>query len=1101
MKNKFQRKYANLLVVALSLLGMMTAFQNCGKGFQAVNGVPVIESISQGSNSPLILPSLQISGSIPQLSNVKNISLGISLLVDPRASIGLVSCQLDGNPAVNCSSGSFSSTQIADGDHVLLIKGQDSMGQDAPEKQFMFRIDSVAPQVTLSEGPSGVMGTTTAKIVFTATDSLSGVSSRTCALDNNAMAACEETVNLSGLAQGAHSFKIQAKDLAGNSSALMTLNWTVNTSAPILNITAKPNPNSNSTSASFSFSGTAGGMALASYQCKTDNGAFVACTSPLALNGLAQGSHSFSVQGTSSAGVVSSPVTVSWVVDTVTPTVPAITSSVSGFSKLNTASFSFVSTDMGSMIKEYQCSLDAGAYATCTSPRALSALAQSAHTFSVRAVDNAGNMSAAASVNWTVDSTLPVLTLTSQPAASSIDNSATIAFTVTDAGSGLASVECSLDAGAFSSCVSPVNLAGLGLGSHNLAIRATDKAGNQASVAAAWMIIELVLDGKILYANNCAGCHAGLDVSAKLNKTSTEISNAIANNAGGVMGSAALKALTAAQVQAIANVLTKQMTLSKFTCTDATTRGGSESTLRRLTKFEFHNTLKDIYGTDVIAPIESKLSAIPEDVFKKNISEFNPLHSREAVNGIVDVLSAVAESVANNSTYLKRVAPTCLFSGNTILLTVDSCMQTFISNLGLQVYRRPLTSTEISAYLADLKTATTYATTSQEKVAQMMSNMMAAPEMLMHVPGTVTTVGARKKVDAYTVASRLSYRAVGTLPDATLFAAAAANQLQNAAQLKAQATRLLNRAPAQTYNEHAGRRFVRNFFAAYLQTKTALNPDAFYQTYFGVGAVKESLQEEALRFAEALAFERAGKFTDFVGSNLAFPPTADAAKIMGTAVSSGPADAKVVPDGRRGMFMRPIMMMATEPRVSPAHRGAQFLYQFMCSDLGPPPANADEVAAASTVGLDMTKITDRQKITLATNSATCLSCHNSINPPGFVFDSFGPLGEFRTAEKIFDVNKNLANTLPIDTSTNFLIDGKSTPVNGTADFVNLISGSTQVKACLAQHMFRLTRFAQEGAKDYCHLSDVETVIESNLPILEAFATNAGTEDLLWVKTN
>lgn len=60
-------------------------------------------------------------------------------------------------------------------------------------------------------------------------------------------------------------------------------------------------------------------------------------------------------------------------------------------------------------------------------------------------------------------------------------------------------------------------------------------------------------DGATLYANNCASCHGPLATSSKLNRTATQIQNAINANAGGVMGS--LSGLTSTQISAIATAL------------------------------------------------------------------------------------------------------------------------------------------------------------------------------------------------------------------------------------------------------------------------------------------------------------------------------------------------------------------------------------------------------------------------------------------------------------------------------------------------------------------------------------------------------------------
>jgi len=75
-----------------------------------------------------------------------------------------------------------------------------------------------------------------------------------------------------------------------------------------------------------------------------------------------------------------------------------VTSAPSGNVASPTASISFTASEPGS----FQCSLDGAAFAACTSPQTYSSLSTGAHTFSVRAVDTAGNVDASpATASWT----------------------------------------------------------------------------------------------------------------------------------------------------------------------------------------------------------------------------------------------------------------------------------------------------------------------------------------------------------------------------------------------------------------------------------------------------------------------------------------------------------------------------------------------------------------------------------------------------------------------------------------------------------------------------------------------------------------------------
>lgn len=87
-----------------------------------------------------------------------------------------------------------------------------------------------------------------------------------------------------------------------------------------------------------------------------------------------------------------------YAVDTAAPAVTLGAVAVNG----TTASVSF--SRAAADVARFECSLDGGAFATCTSPVALTALAPGAHTIAVRALDTVGNTGAPASQTFTIAS-------------------------------------------------------------------------------------------------------------------------------------------------------------------------------------------------------------------------------------------------------------------------------------------------------------------------------------------------------------------------------------------------------------------------------------------------------------------------------------------------------------------------------------------------------------------------------------------------------------------------------------------------------------------------------------------------------------------------
>jgi hypothetical protein len=257
------------------------------------------------------------------------------------------------------------------------------------------------------------------------------------------------------------------------------------TPSPTVMINTAPNSFVNSTSASITFSGTN----TVSYQCQINGAAYANCSSPYSVINLAANSaHVFRVRGTSSTGVVSSVAETQWTIDTIAPTLPFLLADVAAVTQSRSASISFSSVDALAGITRYECSVNSGAFSTCSNPRSFSNISDSQQNFSVRAIDNAGNTSQVGSFAWRVDATAPALAFSQTPLASTTETTASFSFASSDAGSGMASVQCSLDTAAFANCTSPVSLTGLSIAAHQYRVRATDLAGNQVMITHNWTV-------------------------------------------------------------------------------------------------------------------------------------------------------------------------------------------------------------------------------------------------------------------------------------------------------------------------------------------------------------------------------------------------------------------------------------------------------------------------------------------------------------------------------------------------------------------------------------------------------------------------------------
>jgi CSLREA domain-containing protein len=214
---------------------------------------------------------------------------------------------------------------------------------------------------------------------------------------------CASPQSYSFLLAGDHTFEVRAVDPADNvdlTPAVYT--WTAVAAPPgpdgvppSTTITGGPTDPSTDTTATFTFTGsdnTTPGPNLA-FECSLDGGAFTACTSPVTYTGLSLGLRTFAVRAVDLGGAADlTPAEFSWTInappDDTTPPNTTIDSGPELVTVNDSASFSF-SSDEDDVT--FECSLDGGPFAACTSPQEYTTLSVAVHTFQVRAIDAADN--------------------------------------------------------------------------------------------------------------------------------------------------------------------------------------------------------------------------------------------------------------------------------------------------------------------------------------------------------------------------------------------------------------------------------------------------------------------------------------------------------------------------------------------------------------------------------------------------------------------------------------------------------------------------------------------------------------------------------------
>lgn len=188
----------------------------------------------------------------------------------------------------------------------------------------------------------------------------------------------------------------------------------------------------------------------------------------------ADGSYSFAVRPI--PGIAA---TREFQIDTVPPAMPAITAPTAA--QVVTGSPVLAATsEPGSSLR---CSVDSTAdssFLACASGQPFTLTKEGPATLRVKAVDRAGNVSAAASVDVTVDLTPPVVTITEPAEGATVADSMSVQFS--SPSTDISGFRCGLDGNALSACISPKAYSGLGNGQHHVDVEVSDVAGNKSLV-------------------------------------------------------------------------------------------------------------------------------------------------------------------------------------------------------------------------------------------------------------------------------------------------------------------------------------------------------------------------------------------------------------------------------------------------------------------------------------------------------------------------------------------------------------------------------------------------------------------------------------------
>jgi cytochrome c553 len=365
----------------------------------------------------------------------------------------------------------------------------------------------------------------------------------------------------------------------------------------------------------------------------------------------------------------------------------------------------------------------------------------------------------------------------------------------------------------------------------------------------------------------------------------------------------------------------------------------------------------------------------------------------------IDIGGPFEQTMGPSAESLKRI----LICGHAPGKHVDACARKVVSHFASRAYRRPATAKEVDQALGFLLLARKQGDSFEEGIATALQSILVSPQFLYRIEREPAPVGGRNAVpvNAYELASRLSYFLWSSTPDEELLRLAGDGKLRQPAVLEAQVKRMLRDARSSA--------LVENFAGQWLQFKNidVVRPDQQKFPMFD-DALRLSMRRETELFLEHIVREDRSVL-DLLDANYTFV-NERLARFYGIDGVTGPEFRKVDVSGtnRGGGVLAHASVLTVSSystRTSPVLRGKWIMENLLNAPPPAPPPGVPPLDEAKAGGGTL-----RQQMEEHRKNPACASCHSRMDPLGFGLENFNAIGEWRTEDGKFPVDAS--GTLP-----------------------------------------------------------------------------------------
>lgn len=317
-------------------------------------------------------------------------------------------------------------------------------------------------------------------------------------------------------------------------------------------------------------------------------------------------------------------------------------------------------------------------------------------------------------------------------------------------------------------------------------------------------------------------------------------------------------------------------------------------------------------------------------------------------------------------------------------LTARNNLQWFVR----RAFRRPATREEVDRLLALYERSRQAGDNFENALLIAYKAVLVSPHFLFRIERDPSG-DAPGRLQAYELASRLSYFLWSSMPDEALLNAAERGELLHDSGLKRQVLRMLR--------DPKSRRFTESFIGQWLGTRKlpeTSSPDTRRYPKFDI-ELREAMMREPVEFFSHMVRDNRS-LLELLDSDYTFVDTR-LADLYDLPPVEGDAFVRVsLPDRRRGgvVGMAAVLTQTSYPRrTSPVLRGKWILEEILGTPAPPPPPIVATLPQDDRVRDNLTL---RQRLEQHREKANCATCHSRLDPLGFALENFDAIGGWRT---------------------------------------------------------------------------------------------------------